>query len=763
MENKATKDQEFDISFYVRVLLKRKWTILSIFIILVLIVSIYSFRADPIYKATARVLIERENPNLVSIEEVMGVTHTGLDYYLTQYQIIESRSVAREVADRLNLIDSKEFFPAPKEDFISDIRSWFSNTMNFWKKMMTQLLNPGSLSDIGRNGNSEDLAENKLVDALIKRISVSPIEDSRLVDVSAEAKDPKMAARIANEVVRAYIDQDLATKLKAAQEAVKWLTARIDEERRKVEEAENALLQYKETNKIITDFSSDSESITAEKLAQLNQSVVTAEAERVEAETRYRQALALSKEPETLDSIPEVLNNELIKEIKKIEVNLYKKISELSKKYGRKHPQMIAIQSELEDLQMRKMAEAQRVVESLRSQYRLALAKEKSLKEALAEQKSESLEMNRKAIQYGVLQRQAESSRHMYELLIKRFKETSLTEEMKTGNIRIIDEAEVPIIPIKPRKKRNIMVAMAMGLMLGIGVSLLLEYMDNTFKHPDEVKEFLGIPYLGPIPIYDSKEKKSGKNLDLITLHSPKSTASESFRGLRTAILFSSADTSPQVMLVTSATPSEGKTSCVTNLAITMAEAGSKVILIDCDMRRPRVHRVLKSPAADSSVEKGREIGVSSFLVGNTKQLSDVVFHTEIKNLDFIPSGPIPPNPSEIIGSRKMEGLIEYLRKRYDRILIDSPPITAVTDSVVLAQMADGLLLVIRAGETPRQIVKNALDQLKNVNAHVIGAVLNAVNMGRDSYYYYQYYYYYYGDDGQKKKNQRKSKRSGAY
>jgi len=536
----------------------------------------------------------------------------------------------------------------------------------------------------------------------------------------------------------------------ATKDAVKWLNDRIGEERKKVEAAENALLQYKEEQKIITDFSSDAEKITAQKLAQINAKVVEAESLRVEAETRYMQAMAIENNPDMIDSIPRILSNELIQQIKNMEVNLYNRMSELSDKYGQNHPKMVAIESELTDLKKRKVIECGRVVNSLQNEYKLAVAREESLKKALARQKTESLSMNKKAVQYGVLQRQAESSRHMYELLIKRFKETSLTEEMRTGNIRVIDRAETPNSPIKPKKKLNLLLSIIVGLALGTGLAFFLEYLDNTIKLPEEIKEYLNIPYLGPVPAFASDESHDGVSSDLVVQRFPKSMASESFRGIRTGILFSSADNAPQAILISSAGPSEGKTVCAANLAITMAQAGSSVIIVDCDMRRPRLHKLF---------DTSRDTGISSVLVGSS-ELNDVVVKTGIANLDMIPSGPIPPNPSEILGSKKMEYLVEALRKKYTRIIIDSPPLTAVTDSALLSKTADGTILIIRAGETPRQVVQNGLSQLHGIGgSHILGAVLNGVITGKDSYYYYQYYYYYYGDDGQREKKNKKKKR----
>ncbi|MDX9822102.1 MAG: polysaccharide biosynthesis tyrosine autokinase, partial [Syntrophales bacterium] len=317
--------------------------------------------------------------------------------------------------------------------------------------------------------------------------------------------------------------------------------------------------------------------------------------------------------------------------------------------------------------------------------------------------------------------------------------------------------AEVPRSPVKPKKAQNILLAIVVGLSLGVGLAFFLEYLDSTIKIPDDIKHHLGIPYLGPIPAFAFEGAGAGNpehrpSEDLIAHLSPKSTASESYRGIRTGILFSSADSSPQVLLVTSAGPREGKTITAANVAITMAQTGGRVVILDCDMRRPKVHKVF---------ETSRDRGMANILVG-TCEIDEAIMPTKVPNVDIIPSGPIPPNPSEILGSHRMEGLIKTLRGRYERIIIDSPPITAVTDAVILSRIVDGVVLIIRSGEVHREIIKNALSQLKSVNARLLGAVLNGVEMGRDSYYYYQYYYYYYGEDGEKRKKVTRRKRSSS-
>jgi capsular exopolysaccharide synthesis family protein len=743
-----TDEQQIDIRNYLQIMMKRRWTILSVFSIIFVSVFIYTLTSTPIYQSTARLVIEKENPNVVSIQEVMSVDASSTDYYITQYKIIESRTIAREVINRLHLQDSEEFNPKPKKTFLSNIKQSIKGIKD---SIQNTIL---SLFRTGMQNNQLELEDSdaQLVSAFLGRINVAPIRNSRLVDLQFMARDPKLAALAVNTLADVYIEKKLETKLKAVKNAVLWLHERVDDERQKVEIAERKLLEYKEKKGIFTDFSSDVEKITAQKLAKLNAQVIDAEAHRVEAETRYKQALALKKNPDMLDSIPEVLSNQLIREIKQMEVNLYKRISELSKKYGKNHPKMIAVQSEIDSLNERKLKEIQRVINSLRNEYQVALAKEKTLLQALSKQKKESMDLNQKSIQYGVLQREAESARHMYELLIKRFKETSLTEDMKTGNVRIVDPAEIPKFPIRPRKKLNFFLGIVFGLFMGIAVAFTFEFLDNTLKNPEDIRNYLNIPYLGPVPTFDLEREDVDKP-ELITQYSPKSTASESYRGIRTSLLFSSADRPPKVILVTSAGPSEGKTLTSTNLAITMAQAGSRVVIVDCDMRKPKVHKMFGF---------GRDKGMSSVLVSNELEsvLQDVIIHSDIPNLDVIPCGPIPPNPSEIIGSQKMSRIIEKLQEQYDRIIVDSPPITAVTDSTVLAKFVDGVMLVVHAGVTPRQVVKTGLEQIQGVDANVLGAVLNDVDTGKESYYYYQYYYYYYGEDGEKKHRNRRKKRS---
>lgn len=731
--------QDIFIQFrdYLNVIQKFRWTVISALFIVVFSVAIIDFTAQSIYQATAKMIIEKDNPNIVSIQEVMSIDASGTDYYQTQYKIIESRTVAREVIKRLQLDQSKEFFPEPADHFLANLLRPMAEKIKSWRIALKDLMNKGK--DIPETNQTIDA---ELVDDFIEQISVEPIRNSRLVDINFEAKDPALAAEIANTISEAFIDHSLTTRLHAIKDALDWLNERITKERVRVEDAEKKLQAYREKHNIITEFSGEVETVTAQKLAELNTQVVDAESARVEAETKYKQALRLQDNPLISASIPEVIDNPLIQQIKKAEVDLYTKISELSEKYGSQHPKMLAAETELVTLQKRRINEVRRIIDSLNNAYEVTLAREKSLKEALANQKNEALSLNKKAIEYGVLKREAEGAREMYEVLIKRFKETSVTEDITTSNIRIIDQAEVPKDPIKPKKMRDLLLATVLGMMLGIGLAFFFDHLDNTVKNPDELEQRFNIPCLGMIPVFQNKDKSDdGMGVpELVTTQLTKSTISEAYRSIRTKILFSSAELVPKVIMFTSSMAQEGKTTTSANLAVTMAQAGSKVLLIDCDLRRPRVHHILGLH---------RDTGITNVLVGNC-DLTDVIMETSIPNLYAIACGPIPPNPSELLGAKQMGKTLNVLKEKFDRIIIDTPPISAVTDAVVMAKYVEGVVIVVRAHQTKYELIQNALKNLTSINATILGAVLNDVDMEKNAYYYQNYYYQdYYEEDAE--------------
>ena len=715
-EETIDANEAIDIRDYVRVIVKRRRMIISLFSCILAAGLISTFTATPIYEATASIIIEKEKANIVTFSEFMSEDLYGVEYYQTQYKILESRAVARKVIQQLGLDKNEKF--CPKGDT---------------KKQNT-----------GDAAQKED-ADEGLIAAFLGGLNIEPERNTRIVHIKYQSPDPGLATELANAVVVAYIDHTLETKLQSVANEVKWLNDNMEVERKKVEAAEEALLRYKQEHGIVTDFSGDTETITAQKLAQLNVQVVEAETARVEAETRYNQAMAFAQNPLMLGSIPEVISNDMVRQIMAAEFGLLQRKSEMSKKYGAHHPQMEAIESELKTLQPKKEQAMNRVVNALNNAYKIARAKENSLKEALAAQKSESLNLNQKSIEYANLHRNAQSAKEMYGLLLKRFKEKSFLENMNTDNIRIVDKAEVPQSPIKPQKARNIFIAFFLGLGIALGMAFLLEYLDDAIGVPEDLERYVQIPFLGIVPrqaVKAAAGQEAETPPEMETFHSPRSKVSEAYRGIRANIFFSQAEKEPQVILVSSSVAQEGKTTAAINIATVMAQYGYRVVLIDCDFHRGQLRKLFGIK---------HEEGMTNLLVGN-KELKDALFETHIPNLHVIPAGRTPPNPSEILGSTRMQALLAQLQQDFDKIIIDSPPLIPVTDSLVAAKAVEGVVIVVRAGKTARGIVRSAVESLERIGAHVFGAVLLGVDTAHHGYYSQQYYGYTYTADGESEK-----------
>ncbi len=710
----AYAEKDIHLKDYLWVIYKRRWIIIAFFLTLVAVVTIHSFIAIPIYRATTQILIEKESPNILDVKEIYAVDTTTQDFYQTQYKILETPFLARKVIKKLK----PKFTSESKEDKFS-----IYNTIFFWKTEEV----------------SSDEMEEVVLDFL-KQVKVEPIRNTRLAKIHFDSKDPELAALVANTIINTYIEHNMETKIDSIHGATDFLNKKLDEQRKKLEYSELALHKYKERNNILS--LKEKENITVSKLAELNSDVLKAENKRVEAETRYKQAEKIQDNPELIESIPQVLANPFITRLKTDEATLSKKLSELSKKFGKKHPRIIILEEKLKTTRSKLRKEIKKVVSLLKNEYEVFLASERTLKKALKELKDEAQLLSKRAIVYNVLLRDVETNKQLYDILLTRLKETGVAGGIQSTLVKVIDEAKVPNKPIKPRKRLNILLSIIVGIFGGIGLAFFFEYFDNTVKTPDDIKRYVQIPYFGPVPSYKNEMEIS----PLVTLKSTKSTASEAYRSIRTNILFSSSEKTQKVLLITSSNVGEGKTLTVSNLAVVMAQAGSSVLIIDGDLRKPRIHNIFGFP---------REEGLTNLLVG-TSELENLIRKTDLPNLDIITCGHIPPNPAEILGSDNMKKNLELLKDRYDKILIDAPPVMPVTDAVILSTLADEILLVIQAGRTSRDVIGRSIEQLRDVNAHLLGAVLNNIEVGRDSYYYYQYYYYQYGEDGGKKKSRKK-------
>jgi capsular exopolysaccharide synthesis family protein len=703
---------------YFRVVVKRRHIGIAAFAVVTLAAVVYAFTATPIYEGRAQLLIESDDPNIVDFKQVTGeqVSTNAVsrqDYYQTQYRLLQSRSVVKKTIDTLTLWDVPELNATASASPLSfaAAREWIGGLFS-------------SVSEAAVTGVDETTAQARTIDEFLRRLKVVPVRNSRLAEVAFRSQDPVLAARVANNVAQSYIDMNLEFRFTATREASAWLEQQLTEQRKGVEGAEVRLQQYREQNDALS--LEDRQNIVVQKLADLNAAVTRAKTERLQKEAMYRQLVDAERDPAMLDTFPAILANEFIQQQKAELATLQRKQAQLAEKYGERHPEMIEVHSAIQTSQLRLQGEVAKIVQAVRTEYQAAVAQEQSMTAALDSQKGEALAMNRKAIDYGVIQRDVDSNKQIYDSLLQRAKETGVSGELRTSNVRIVDPAEPPTSPVSPRRLLSILAGLCGGAFLGIGLAFLFEYLDNRVKTPEEIERDLGLPSLGLIP----KTAATAAMANPLISDAVPPDFSEAFRGLRTNILFSASDGGPRSIVVTSTGPSEGKTMVAGNVAIALAQAGQRVLLIDADMRRPRSHELFSLAA---------EPGLSNLLVGAAKP-SEVVQASGIPNLWVMAAGKTPPNPAELLGSKRFADLTGSLGGHFDCVIIDTPPVLAVTDAAVIAHRSSGVLFVIAADVTSRQAAQTALDQLEHARAKFLGAVLNRVDIERDAYYYSRYY-----------------------
>jgi succinoglycan biosynthesis transport protein ExoP len=690
---------------YLRVLHKRRWTAGTAFVIVLASVTAYTFTTTPIYEARTRLLIEAEGPNVINFSEVVDEQRMRADYYQTQYSVLQSRQLARKTIDALKLWESPYLGGQARSGFFATLF--------------------GSKPAQNRSTADETAEQSRAIDRFLDNLTISPIRNSRLVDIKYQLSDPELAMRIVNAIATNYINQNLEYKFTTSKEASDWLGDRLAEQRRQVETAEAALQQYREQHDAIS--LRDHENIVVQKLADLNAAVTQAKTERFQKQALYHQLESLNGKSGGLDSFPAVLSNTYIQQQKGELAQLQSQLGQLSEKLGDKHPDIIKIKGAIELAKTKLQGEIAKVAQSVHNEYLAALAKENSLTRALDQQKTEAQTMNRKAIDYGVLERDVQSSKQIYESLLQRSKETGVSGELKTSNIRVVDAAERPREPVSPRKLLNLTLAMFGGSLLAMGLAFFFEYVDSRIKTPEEIRTHLGLAPLGMVPAI---EPGSWQGTGPLICNGVPPGFAEAIRAIRTNVLFSSAAEGARTLVITSTAPGEGKTMIAANLAVGLAQAGQRVLLIDADMRCPRLHDMFKHK---------QEPGLSNLMVGHAAP-SACIRKSSVIGLWLLTSGRVPPNPAELLGSQRFREFIRSLGQHFDSVIIDSPPALAVTDAAITAAVATGVVFVIGAEMTSRQSAKIAIQQLENGHPRFVGAVLNRVELEKNAYYYSGYY-----------------------
>ena len=660
---------------YLLVLRKHQWLILSFLLTVVTIVSIATFRMRPVYIARATIEIDRENSNILPFQGADAYdSMMDLDNYIeTQSKVLTSETLALQTIRNTGLAANPEFSSGG---------------------VPSEAIATGSLANQKRPPE---------VAAFLGSLSVKRIPSSRLMEVSYESTDPVLAARILNAHLENFKAQNIQSRYEATLEATRFLTSQLNELKLTVKQSEDARINYERQNQIWS--VDDKSNITSQRLADLDKQLTDAQGETLKKQALYEYAKAGD-----IDAVPEIRADALLQDLQKKRAELAVQYTEGLNQYGPNFPKVQRLQAQMKEVDDQIARESRGIVLQLESDYREAKQREQLIRQALEVQKAETNNMAEKMVQYNILKRESEADKSLYEGLLTKLKEAGISEGLKSSNLRVVDPAMIPSYPSRPAKARNIALAFLVGLVGGIGLALLREYLDNTVKTPDDIETLTRLPSLAVVPAFgDSANRKRRlgifgspstngheKRIELVAQHLPKSQMSEAFRALRTALLLSQPDHPPQVILVTSALPREGKTTAAANLAVTLAQLGDKTVLVDADLRKPGVGRLL-------NLGSGKYAGLSSYLAGVSTLDLVTVQHPVIPNLAAIPTGPLPPNPADLLSSHKLADAIAELRTKYKFVVIDSPPIMAATDAVILSVQADGVLLVVRSGETPKE------------------------------------------------------------
>lgn len=703
-------DRVVDLHAQWIILVRRRVLVLGVCAAMVGGALAVSARATRIYDAACSLIIDVNPPRVLDKEQVQEVAESGTAYwytkefYETQYKVINSRGVAERVVQQLDLAQNAKFLGVDK---IRDVAE---------REKAMKKADPAA--------------------ALLGRLKVEPVKDSRVVRIRVEDESPEMAATLANAVAEAYIAENQEVRSSITRRAVEWLESQVGELQAKNEESAKGLYAFKEQNDIVFTSWEDKQSMTSQRLTALNDLLTKTRAQKAQLQARFDaiEAVRKSADPvETLgDSLQPIASNVLIQNLKLQYATTKNECADLEERLLDKHPKLIACQAKLEFARKNLHDEIWKALDAAQSEYREAVQTEKNLLALYNEAKEEAFRLNQHEVQYTELKRAVEGNQRLYDLVVKRLKDATLAGALQISNVRVLERALPKLQPIRPNLKLNLLVGLILGLLGGITLAFAIEFLDRTIQTQEQLESRLGITFLGILPRLEGSTPRD--KAETYVQDHPKSAFAECCRSIRTNILFMSPDLPLKTVLVTSGGMEDGKTTTAVNLAIAMAESGNKVLLVDSDMRRPRIDRVFNV---------SNEQGLSSLVVGQGS-LDGCVKSTEVRGLFVLPCGPIPPNPAELLHTEAFRTLLKEMETKFDRVVLDSAPAGLVADAVVLATLVSGTLLVIKAGQTTRELAVRTTRALTGVNAKILGGILNDLNLQDKKYaYYYSRYGYY--------------------
>lgn len=709
----------FDPKYYLRVLLRRKYLILLVFSVVAVGVTLYTVRQPRVYQAQLSLIIDPKEPRFLDsqIQDVNTDSTSNYwankEYIETQVRIIQSRSVSQRVVEKLGLATDVEFLGLSK------------------------------VADEKRR--AELMARADPVSRVQGRIKVETVKDSRVSLIKIEDGDPQRAALLANEVAQAYIDELLAQKLKLTENASKWLDERRDSLSESARASEFALYTFRKQSDMLSTSIDDRANMVSARLGSTSSALTAVQLKIAGLKARVAAIRSVQTQYGAEDrlwaeALPAARESSSLGKYKDRVLTLRNECTDLQSRYLDGHPKVAECRDRLSSAEREFARELSNLVVSSEAELREALEQERNLSALLSEARAEAFEVEKKKLELDRLKGESENTKRQYDSVFKRLKDIELSGLLRTSNVRVLDAARPSLAPIRPNVPQGILMGLVAGLVLGIGLALLLDFLDTSVMTQHDIEDRLGLTFLGFVPSID--ETAPGSK-DLHIHREPKSLIAECTRSIRTNLLFMSPDKPFRRMLVTSSGPQEGKSTTVINLAIAMAQSGSKVLIVDTDMRRPRLHKAFGVP---------NDVGVSSLVVGEGR-IEDAIKTTDVPGVYVLPCGPVPPNPAELQHTRAFSELLEELSRRFDKVILDSPPVGAVADAVVLATQVDGVVVVLKAGLTNADVALRTVRTLRDVKANIYGGILNDVNLKHSKYgdYYYGYAYKYYGYGEHKK------------
>jgi len=748
---------------YMRSARKRLWLILGIVVVITTLAAIYMARQPDVYEAKAHVQVDLEvsNPVLGSIKSnsfILNAPSQDPGYFNTQLQILSSASLLSRVVKTLDLENNRGFLNPGSVQQASTLEN-LKRMLGFGKRpaqaekdRLDRLPRKHSLAPATSREDTEEV--NRLspyVESLQRALTVKQINDTRLIEIRFKHADPQVAAKVINSIADAFAYSNLERKTETSDRAGDFLQKRIIELQSEIRRGEETLINYAKNHEIIS--LDASQNTVVDRLSGLNKQLLEAENERKLAEAAYR----ASQEPGAAEALAEETARHAAEAETKL-IELRQKRADLLVEYTEKVPEVKQVDQQITELERQAKESRSRAVAvvttNLVTRYRQSLAREQELRKAFNQQRTETLTQNEAAVNYRIIQQEIETNKGLLEGLLQRAKENDVVVAGTPNNIHVVDYATVPKAPVGPKRLEGVGLALLLSFVVGIALARYLEYLDDTIHSSDDVERILALPALAVIPsiglsasrrLLSTVQKKNGNSLhtELLINADARSPLAEAYRHLRTSILLSSAGGAPQTLLITSSQPSEGKTTTAVNTALILEQTGASVLVVDGDMRRPRIHSIF---------EMDNKKGLSTILASNMTEteMLELIKRHESTGVHVLTAGAIPPNPAELIGSERMQRLLAVLRSKFTHIILDSPPIANFTDSVLISSLVDGVLLVVHGDHASRTIVRRTRQMLRDVGAKIFGVVLNNVKLTPGDYYYGYYQNYYSSDESAK-------------